>query len=416
MCICFIYFTNNPNSKIKFIILFNREEFLKRPAESLGFHPINRQSQDFLLYPLDVPTQGTFLCLNTKNGNFCFLLNNPLKSNSYNPNCKLKRGSLPLEFCKLDDRENSWNDFFEKLNEDKAEYNGFNILCGNFKKGIVKYYTNNSEDIRFNAENFVENERSSVIKNNEINNNSSSSKIFISNNKNNNIDNSNENIENELIKKSNRYDIESEVINPIAKSEFEAFNSKIAFDLKEEKTYVVSNTFIFDGDKRVNFGGKIFKDILNKYNLSHLNYIKLDIACNEELIIPSTKPSNENKNEKNYEQELNELIKTLFSSLLGNKEKLENTHDEVLKILRTEQNYIFNQVVDDYVSSSLFIDDKIDDFYIEYGTRNSIAVVVDNQNLMKIFYLDDKVIQEDSRLTKSERDLDKDILKMQFKL
>ena len=128
MCLCFLYFSKNKNSKIKTLLLFNREEFLKRSSKCLGFHMNNSIYQDLLLYPLDVPTQGTFYCINIKTGNICFLLNNPRTSNKYNPDLILKRGDIPIDFCKLDSEENSWNHFIENLNSKKTEFNGFNII------------------------------------------------------------------------------------------------------------------------------------------------------------------------------------------------------------------------------------------------------------------------------------------------
>ena len=402
MCLCFIYFTSHPNSKIKFLILFNREEFLKRPAESFGFHPIDGLKQNYLLYPLDVPTKGTYLSLNTKNGNFSFLLNNSLKSNSYNVNCRLKRGSLPLEFCKLDDQENNWNIFFEKLNKDKAEYNGFNIICGNFKNRIVKYYTNNSEDIKFNSENLVKNNYKNV-----------QFGIFDKINCFNSIE--------EINKNENEKSCINELINPITKNEYLNFDCNVPLSLKEDKVYVISNSFIFDGDKRVNFGGKIFKQILeekcylfsNNGDCSGNN--EKDSLGNQDNEVSCEDLDNKTINTQN-DFDIEKFVKTFFSDLLGNTEKLESNRDEVVQIIKTDKNWATNAIVDDYVSSSLFIKDKIDEFYIEYGTRNSHAIILDNENCIKIYNIDDKVIEENGRLTKRKRDLEIDVEKMKFKL
>lgn len=438
MCICYLYFTKNPNSNIKFIILFNREEFLKRAFESLGFHAISGQSQNSLLYPLDVPTQGTYLCLNTKNGNFSFLLNNPLTSNSYNINCRLKRGSLPLEFCQLDEQENNWNSFFEKLNQRKAEYNGFNIISGNFKTGVVKYYTNNSEDIKFGKEKEKEKFFNCVFNNKENNidincKNEKNVQDFFERkyfqDKDCDYDDNKDKNSNKISEGSNKNNLFDEkfiddIVNPVSLKDFGNFDCNIPLDLKEDKVYVVSNNFIFDGDKRVDFGGKIFKQtLINNKNilLTNENSNKKKTPQINELLnenFENKKLINENTNDlkKNKEENFDKFIKNIFSDLLGNTEKLEKTHDEVVKILQTDNNWLLNPIVDDYVCSSLFIEDKIDDFYIEYGTRNSFAVIVDNDNSINVYNLDDKVLEEKDRLMNKKRDLHFDIDKMKFSL
>ena len=87
MCISFLFFSKNPNSKIRFICLFNREEFITRLAKGFGFHSLGSDlNQDILFFPLDIPTNGTYFCLNIKTGNISFLLNNPISSDKYNPN------------------------------------------------------------------------------------------------------------------------------------------------------------------------------------------------------------------------------------------------------------------------------------------------------------------------------------------
>ena len=131
MCITFFGFNVHP--KIRFFLLFNRDEFLNRPTVPFKIY------DDCLIYSLDELTGGTFLCFNLKNGNFGCLLNSPFKENPYSSTVKFKRGMLPIEFCKEENYEN----FFTKLIENKKEYNGFNLLCGNVLKKQLFYFTNN---------------------------------------------------------------------------------------------------------------------------------------------------------------------------------------------------------------------------------------------------------------------------------
>jgi uncharacterized protein with NRDE domain len=134
MCITFFGFDVHP--KIKFFLLFNRDEFLNRPTIPFKLY------EDCLIYSLDELTGGTFLCFNVKNGNFSCLLNNPFKENPYSDKVKFKRGMLPIEFCRVGD---NFDIFFNKLNENRSDYNGFNLLCGNIFSKKLFYYTNNEE-------------------------------------------------------------------------------------------------------------------------------------------------------------------------------------------------------------------------------------------------------------------------------
>lgn len=139
MCITFL--SMNSHKQYKFILLFNRDEFFNRPTSSMNFHCEEGEHKDSLMYPLDIISGGTFLCVNVKNGNFCVLLNNPFEDFPYNPNTKVKRGSIAIDFCKSED---NYADFFTTLTQNQKEYNGFNIICGNMVSGLVYYFTNNN--------------------------------------------------------------------------------------------------------------------------------------------------------------------------------------------------------------------------------------------------------------------------------
>ncbi len=384
MCISFFYFTNNLKAKIKSIILFNREEYLKRSAKGMGFHPVDSIGQDTLFFPLDVPTQGTFFCINIKNGNYSFLLNNPLKRINYNTNCKLKRGALPLEFCKLSNDSKTWNAFFENINDYKTEFNGFNLVCGNLNSGVVKYYTNNSEDIKFNLRKVIKDKND----------------IFSS----------------RISCKDTNMNYER-VINPISNKDYEIFDCNKPLELSKNEIYSISNTFLFDGVQRVDFGGILFKDILLKYDKFFNFFPKLE---NEEIKFDcETTIKNDNINlENNYLNNCRDLekdfIKELFQNLLENKIKIENNLEEVLKILYRDKNDFENSSVDTYQNSSVFVEDKIENFYTEFGTRNSIALIFDNENKIKIYEYEDVVKEENGYLTNEKRILDKNISLREF--
>jgi uncharacterized protein with NRDE domain len=142
---CLSFFGVNVNGKIKFILLFNRDEYFNRETLPLGFYCEDEEYKDKLLFPLDIISNGTFLCINKENGNFCILLNNTREDKPYDPKLTLKRGSIPIEFCKLDN--NDYDQFFKSLEEKKNEYNGYNIICGNMIIGSLFYYSNNTQEV-----------------------------------------------------------------------------------------------------------------------------------------------------------------------------------------------------------------------------------------------------------------------------
>lgn len=139
MCITFI--AVNKHSKYKFILLFNREEYFHRETLPIGFNYQEEEYKDILFLPIDLQSGGTFLCLNVKNFNFCCLLNIAQEYIPFNPYIKLKRASIPIEFCKQTNTDN-FQEFFTQLRLNKKDYNGFNILCGNMKTGEIYYDTN----------------------------------------------------------------------------------------------------------------------------------------------------------------------------------------------------------------------------------------------------------------------------------
>ena len=162
-------------------------------------------------------------------------------------------------------------------------------------------------------------------------------------------------------------------INPFNLSE-NPFEINKPLTLKDSKIYAFSNNFIFNEDKRCFFGGKLFKDILFKYN-------KIFCFFDEEGIIQL----NEDAKEKE-----NNFIRELFS-LMENKEKLENSpsEEEFLKILETDENFIYNELIEKHLISSIFLEETYKGLHIGMATRNSIALILDNENKLKVFEYED---------------------------
>jgi uncharacterized protein with NRDE domain len=158
---CITFFAIKPNNFIKFFLVFNREEFFNRETTSMGFnYEKNEEFKNKLFFPLDTLSQGTFLCVNIENANFCALLNNNFINNPYNSNLTAKRGEIPLNFCKINTEQEKYEEYLKYLEENKNCYNGYNLVCGNMKNEEALYFTNNTEyltNIEENSEN-IEND------------------------------------------------------------------------------------------------------------------------------------------------------------------------------------------------------------------------------------------------------------------
>jgi uncharacterized protein with NRDE domain len=289
---CLAFFGLKVKEGIEFLLLFNRDEFFERETLPLGFHHNDQELKGKLFYSLDVITQGTFLCLNIDNGNFCILLNHNFKTNPYDKSLTLKRGQIPIDFCKLEPNENDFNKFISDLDEHKAEYNGFNIIYGNMKKNILFYYTNNNED------------KSMPIK------------------------------------------------------------------LEMGEMYAITNDLIFSSNKRAEYGLQLINVTLNK----------------------------EHKDEK-------ELVESLFKDMYDNNRTLE---------LNLPQDYDFSNFnimsiepeIKRNLVSSVYVNDNINQHYINYGTRHTICIMLDDAGQLKTYeYFDEFENIEDGGIKVKQRDL-----------
>jgi uncharacterized protein with NRDE domain len=289
MCITFIV----RNWKYKFLLLFNRDEYFNRPTIPIGFnYDKDEKYKDQLFFPLDCISGGTFLCLNIKNGNFGLLLNNNYTTIPYNPNAVLKRGDLPIDYCKGEPTDDEYySTFFKILNQNKELYNGFNLLCGNMIRSKVLYYTNNTEN---------------------------KGKLQ--------MDTSFQNMEE-------------------------------AAEL-EENLLGLCNACLFDKDS-------VFS-IKTQYGKSKLEKILSEEFTSE-----------------------NEFVKSLFNIMQDDKKLL----DQPSISEHSFKEGVKNSKIKDYVVSSIFVKDKIDDSYFEYGTRHTFAILLDNNNILKVYEQFDEVME-----------------------
>lgn len=163
---CIIFFGK---SKYGLFISFNRDEAILRETNNLQSIDINeyKQSTDYIseniIYSKDIITNGSFMSINQKNSDFCFLLNHPVRSNPYIADKKLKRGMIPLEFCSFnknlsienkDDYKLGVEKYISGLSKNDNEYNGYNIVFGNIKHEMIFYYTNNKEYLNSNIKGY----------------------------------------------------------------------------------------------------------------------------------------------------------------------------------------------------------------------------------------------------------------------
>ena len=131
---CTTVFLIRNQKRFKLLIAFNRDEFYRRET-------LHLKEYGDLVYPLDVPSNGTFFCFNKATGNICVLLNNSFVDNPYVA-VKVKRGHIPIEFCSLDYSETPA--YIEELEKNKFNYNGFNLIYGNLFKAELFYFSNNT--------------------------------------------------------------------------------------------------------------------------------------------------------------------------------------------------------------------------------------------------------------------------------
>ena len=133
MCLCL--FAINQHDEYPFILLANRDEFRKRPAAKAAFWEDNSN----ILAGTDLEGMGTWLGVNTA-GNIAFLTNyrHPDYFNRKGPT----RGKLVSDF--LSGNVNA-HDYLSSI-EKPEDYNGFNLVAGNFQE--LYYFSNIENEVR----------------------------------------------------------------------------------------------------------------------------------------------------------------------------------------------------------------------------------------------------------------------------
>lgn len=133
MCIISFHQGNHPTYKL--IVAANRDEFYNRPTAAANWWEDHPQ----LLAGRDLRAGGTWMAL-TKDGRFAALTNYRDMANEH-PN-RQTRGEIVPSFVLGDDTPEA---FLEKLHQNRAQYNGFNVLVGSVDK--LMYYANRQGEI-----------------------------------------------------------------------------------------------------------------------------------------------------------------------------------------------------------------------------------------------------------------------------
>lgn len=120
---CLIVFGINVHSDFPFILMGNRDEFYKRPTKNLFFW-----EQENFYAGKDLDAGGTWLAV-AESGKFAALTN--IRDPKNIKSTAISRGQIITDFMKS---ELSTDAFLNKLVENKANYNGFNLVCGYFDK------------------------------------------------------------------------------------------------------------------------------------------------------------------------------------------------------------------------------------------------------------------------------------------
>lgn len=124
MCILFIALKQHP--KYPVIICANRDEFHKRPTQSLHYWPNEK-----ILAGKDLQAGGTWLGI-THSQHFSALTN--FRQPHLIDNSKRSRGDLVVQALSTENIKANQNNISAHLNLNSHQYNGFNLIYGSLEK------------------------------------------------------------------------------------------------------------------------------------------------------------------------------------------------------------------------------------------------------------------------------------------
>ncbi len=132
---CLILFSWDNHPKYKLIVAANRDEFYERPTTSLGIW----EDDENIIAGKDLTAGGTWMGIN-KSGRFSALTN-------YRDIANIKqnapsRGDLTRKYLSEEISDQNFFDFFKPT---LSDFNGFNILNGNFDQ--LTYFNNEHQQL-----------------------------------------------------------------------------------------------------------------------------------------------------------------------------------------------------------------------------------------------------------------------------
>lgn len=133
---CLVLFSHTSHEEYPLVVAANRDEFYARPTEPAGFWPENKQ----VLAGKDLLGGGTWMGI-TRKGKVAFLTNyrDPSDIRKNAPT----RGNLVRDYLV---REVDAEMYLQEIQERGADYNGFNLVCGEMQ-GKLFYYSNYAEKV-----------------------------------------------------------------------------------------------------------------------------------------------------------------------------------------------------------------------------------------------------------------------------
>lgn len=133
---CTLFFAHKAHPKYKFILIGNRDEFLKRPTQT-AHHWTEKPA---IFGGKDLQAGGTWLALH-QNGRFATLTNfrDPQNIRKDAPS----RGDLVVNFLENDI---SPVDYMKSLQVEAHLYNGYNLLT--YKNGELAYFSNVENEVK----------------------------------------------------------------------------------------------------------------------------------------------------------------------------------------------------------------------------------------------------------------------------
>lgn len=145
MCVVFLKY--NPKKAIKLLVVFNRDESIRRERTMLDIHFAPAK----ILCGIDKEALGTWLGINLETGNFGFLTNyvhQPFVK-IYDP--AYRKGNLLMNFLKLEKpmlEQSEYQQYLDLFLKEGHSFNGTNLFLSNVRLDEMKFASNYSNEVQ----------------------------------------------------------------------------------------------------------------------------------------------------------------------------------------------------------------------------------------------------------------------------